>query len=491
MEIDFKNLRVSADYPVYPPYHTGKYLEEYFYNYYIQNKQLFDETDYTLIPAFWTNIYNTNNNRHIVQTYLNALPENQKYFTVSQHDDAILEQLPNHTIQFSAGGLNGQIPIPLICSSIPEELIPKDIKKDILCSFVGTVLSTSEIRNNLYKELKNKQGFYFTEKTYWSPTITENKLKEFIDITQRSWFTLCPRGYGLQSFRLYEALQLGSIPIFVYDTEWFPFDDIIDWSTFCLQVHKNDIAKIPDLINNISEDKRINLIKNGQIIYKNYFNLDKTCEYILKYLQQYKEIKTLSEIMSENKSDKSSNHHNYTTVYSRLFHRLRNKDITLFELGLGTNNIDIPSTMGPEGVPGASLRGWKEYFNSSKIYGGDIDKNILFTEKNIETFYVDQTSPESINELWLNESIKDINFDIIIDDGLHEFDANICFLKNSFHKLKRGGIYIIEDIVTPSLISFQKELEQLKTALDFSYEIKNIYNRYNTWDNIIAIIYKH
>ena len=29
--IDFKNLRPPANYPAYPPYHVGDYLEEFFY----------------------------------------------------------------------------------------------------------------------------------------------------------------------------------------------------------------------------------------------------------------------------------------------------------------------------------------------------------------------------------------------------------------------------------------------------------------------------
>ena len=39
MKVDFKNLRVPADYPTYPPYHEGDYMEEYFYRYYLKNKK--------------------------------------------------------------------------------------------------------------------------------------------------------------------------------------------------------------------------------------------------------------------------------------------------------------------------------------------------------------------------------------------------------------------------------------------------------------------
>jgi hypothetical protein len=286
MEINFKNLRVPANYPTYPPYHTGKYLEEYFYDFYLLNKEKFDKTGYTLIPAFWTNIYNTNINRHLVQTYLNALPKDQKYFTVSQHDDAVIEQLPDRTIQFSAGGLNGQIPIPLICSPIPEKLKINNTSKDYLCSFVGSLPPNADLRNSLYENLQNKEGVYFSKKQWWSPTVTEDRLNEFITTTQRSWFTLCPRGYGLQSFRFYEVLQLKSIPVFVYDTEWFPFNDVIDWSTFCICIHKNEINKILDILNSISIRDRQAMIETGFKIYNEYFTLEKACEQILKKLKQ-------------------------------------------------------------------------------------------------------------------------------------------------------------------------------------------------------------
>jgi hypothetical protein len=286
MSIDFKNLRISADYPPYPPYHKGKYVEEYFYDYYLQNKKQFDELDYTLIPIFWTNIYNTNTNKHLIQSYLDALPRNKKYFTVSQHDDAVIETLPPNTKHFAAGGLGGGIPIPLICSPIPQDLIQTTVTKDILCSFVGSLPPNPGLRKSLYTTLQNKPGYYFSKPRWWTPEISKDKFNEFITITQRSWFTLCPRGYGLQSFRFYEALQLGSIPIFVYNPEWFPFKDFIDWSTFCICVHEKNIQDIPNIINSFTSEQKVVLIKNGYKVYREFFTLEKTCNYILEILKQ-------------------------------------------------------------------------------------------------------------------------------------------------------------------------------------------------------------
>lgn len=84
---------------------------------------------------------------------------------------------------------------------------------------------------------------------------------------------------------------------------------------------------------------------------------------------------------------------------------MKDKDITLFELGLSTNNIDIPSNMGVKGKPGAFLYGWREYFLNAKIYGADIDKR---------TTVIKEIHPQL--------------HDIIIDDGLHEFAAIQSYL---------------------------------------------------------------
>jgi hypothetical protein len=193
----------------------------------------------------------------------------------------------------------------------------------------------------------------------------------------------------------------------------------------------------------------------------------------------------LCNIMTSKGSDKGNNWHNYTIYYDNLFKDKKYNKLNIFELGLGTNDISLPSNMGKEGIPGASLRGWREYFLNSNIYGADIDKKILFNEDRIDTFYCDQTDEKSIYNLWENKKIKHILFDIMIDDGLHSVFANINFLKHSLYKLNKNGFYIIEDILNEEVNTFKDELNKIKnityTLLEFPHE-KNIY------DNRICVI---
>ena len=281
MTYDFKLLRPPARYPVYPPYHTGDYLEEYFYKFYIENKQKFDDIGYIYIPVFWTNVYNNDENKHLIQPFLDALP-NGKYFTVSQHDDAVKENLPLDTLSFEAGGNGNGIPIPLICSPLNETTLSLQ-DKDIFCSFVGSVLGP--IRDRLYYLYGNDCDIYFSPQ-HWTNQVAPARLAEFINITKRSIFSLCPRGYGAQSFRLYEVLQLGSIPVFIYDKEWFPFSDDINWSDFCVLINISQVDNLKNILQDISIEQRQQMLEKGKRIYQKYFTLEGTCTQIFNILKK-------------------------------------------------------------------------------------------------------------------------------------------------------------------------------------------------------------
>jgi hypothetical protein len=281
MVVDFKNLRPPASYPVYPPYHKGDYLEEFFYSYYKNNKQLFDQTGYTLIPVYWTNVYITNVNRDLLQPYIDALPQG-KYFTVSQHDDAVAEKLPIGTLSFEAGGNRSGIPIPLICSPI-DNILCEPVPKSIFCSFVGSIIGGS-IRERLYNTLYKDSSFYFSPQ-HWTPNVDVSRFKHFIDITKQSDFTLCPRGYGAQSFRIYETLQLNSIPVIIYDKEWFPFTDIINWNKFCVLVHISELHILKEKLLKVTNEEKQEMLLYGKHVYNTYFTLDGMCKQILATLQ--------------------------------------------------------------------------------------------------------------------------------------------------------------------------------------------------------------
>lgn len=141
-------------------------------------------------------------------------------------------------------------------------------------------------------------------------------------------------------------------------------------------------------------------------------------------------------------SDKGASH-NYHFLYGPLLKSKASSKLTgILEIGLGSNNKDVVSNMGPRGKPGASLRAFKEFTNAA-IYGADVDERILFEEPGIRTFFVDQTNGPSLADLAVKVPS---DLDLIIDDGLHTPNANLATLRFGLSKIKVGGWVVIEDV---------------------------------------------
>lgn len=151
----------------------------------------------------------------------------------------------------------------------------------------------------------------------------------------------------------------------------------------------------------------------------------------------------LGELFKFHGSDKSTTH-DYYIAYAEILKNKKNKPINILEIGLGTNNIDVLSNMGVDGRPGASLRAFRDMYKMANVFGADIDKRILFTEERIATYYVDQTSMATFNEL--KSQLGSIKFDLIIDDGLHNSQANLNTTNFALDLLENDGVFLIEDI---------------------------------------------
>ena len=186
---------------------------------------------------------------------------------------------------------------------------------------------------------------------------------------------------------------------------------------------------------------------------------------------------------SENEKYFSWHPHNYTDLDDFIVSNQRHNVKKVFELGIGTNKV-FNSKLVRNVLPGASLRVWKEYFKNAKIFGADIDTETLFSEKNIKTFYVDQYDSVSIKKMW--EKIKYKDFDLIIDDGCHQYDATINFFKNSISRLSSTGYYIIEDIYHKDKENFLSFFEKL----NYSFYYVDLGNISDLKDNNLFIIKK-
>ena len=65
-------------------------------------------------------------------------------------------------------------------------------------------------------------------------------------ILSRSKFVLCPRGYACSSWRLFETMKAGRIPVIISD-QWVPPDGP-QWETFSIRVPEKHVSRIPEIV---------------------------------------------------------------------------------------------------------------------------------------------------------------------------------------------------------------------------------------------------
>jgi hypothetical protein len=111
------------------------------------------------------------------------------------------------------------------------------------------------------------------------------------------------------------------------------------------------------------------------------------------------------------------------------------------------------------------LRVWKDYFPNAMIFGADIDRDILFQEDRIKTFYMDQLDSKSIQDFWRMAECADFN--LMVDDGLHTFEAGSTLFLNSIEYLAPEGVYVIEDVNLVDLLRYKAFFQKTSFLVDF------------------------
>lgn len=126
--------------------------------------------------------------------------------------------------------------------------------------------------------------------------------------------------------------------------------------------------------------------------------------------------------------------HGYTTRYYHHFKEFKNDKINFLEIGI---------------FQGRSLAMWNDFFTNGSIYGIDIklDEFNLF-KKELQIMGAFKDKDVIVGEANTKETVlfQDVEFDFILDDGCHKPESQIETFKNYYPLLKKGGLYIIEDL---------------------------------------------
>lgn len=252
--------------PVYPPDNHLIFEEWFAQNYPGCN------TDRELLPIFPTSFHVNNGygaKAAELQEYCDTFPYDKRYFVICQYDDGCLvDWKGKDVLEFNMSKTNG-VMIPLLCQPHPYSF--KGPKK-WLANFVGS--KTHSIRESA-NELKNKDDYYIS--------FEPHNIETYCRILHESIFTICYRGYGINSFRIAEALQYGSIPVYISDDYVHPYD--LNFNDFGVLLNSRHVKMLDEKLSSMPPEEIIKKQDKLQETYNKYFTYESNLQHIINHLE--------------------------------------------------------------------------------------------------------------------------------------------------------------------------------------------------------------
>ena len=139
--------------------------------------------------------------------------------------------------------------------------------------------------------------------------------------------------------------------------------------------------------------------------------------------------------------------HSYIPFYESVFGPIRMQVKQVLEIGIGYKELMKPFV--PEYVHGSGLFLWQEYFPNAMIHALEIKQIEEIKGERIRTYFGDQRRVLDLLELVSDTGGE---FDVVIDDGSHETKDQIITYKTLEPYMKRGGVYVVEDVREPEVV---------------------------------------
>ena len=118
---------------------------------------------------------------------------------------------------------------------------------DLFFSFIGA--DNAPVRRRLLRSANHwrTRSDIFIELAYgWQKRGDAAAERRFAETISRSRFVLCPRGIGTSTYRLYETMELGRVPVILSD-DWVPVPGP-NWERFAIQLPEGSVSDLPRLL---------------------------------------------------------------------------------------------------------------------------------------------------------------------------------------------------------------------------------------------------
>lgn len=265
------------------PLHNADYgVEQDFLDYLQKNRHLTtedaSEACWHYLPIYWTRWhlnhgYGNSGLAELQYQIDSSILDDAKTFTVCQYDDGPLAEVGKTVLFLSSRKAASGIDIPLLSTAHRKPFFRR--RKKYLASFTGR-LDTHRLRQEMSEALKGRPDVYLYD---------GNKGPNFfVDAMLHSHLALCPRGYGGSSFRLYEAMQLGTVPLLVGDIDTRPFRKFLAWDRFSF--YAPTVAGIGPILDRCNIPDLREMASQAMLTYRADLCFGKWCKFVLKELEE-------------------------------------------------------------------------------------------------------------------------------------------------------------------------------------------------------------
>lgn len=265
----------------YPRHNADYGIEQDFVAYLSSHPELVTDSpaaaDWHYLPVWWTrwhlnHDYGRTGVDELRAAVADVIVDDAKTFTICQYDDGPLVDLGATTVFLGSRTRPEGRDVPLLSSAHRRPWWPP--RRRYRASFCGR-LSTHPLRGRMAGALAGRDDVSIVDGDH-GPAF-------FVRQTLASRVALAPRGYGGSSFRFYEAMQLGVVPLLLGDVDTRPFKQLLAWDRVSLYAASADtVAALLDA----HDDRQLDAMgRAARALYARRLAYGRWCELVLSELE--------------------------------------------------------------------------------------------------------------------------------------------------------------------------------------------------------------
>jgi len=189
------------------------------------------------------------------------------------------------------------LPVPYLQTKLLSLNQPNGNVKDILCSFWGR--ESHQVRSHIFKlnedqySIIDTSQFDFFDMSPSNQTGIVTQRSRYLKSLASSKYSLCPRGLGTCSIRLFESIRSHAVPVIISDHYEAP--RMFDWDLGSIRIRESDVSQIGEILrrDESAYEERAQYIQN---IASSMFTPSALSEYIATSLPAYSYMDTIKRL---------------------------------------------------------------------------------------------------------------------------------------------------------------------------------------------------